>query len=317
MNIAKKSLLFFGMGLLLVINTLSAASKERIIINQIINEYTRFKALYNDAFSFKISEQNCPTLHRLVSDVATRLHIATPHIRIMKGNSFSYLIEKLGIYHVKNQLCTISLTSNISMLMIGEQILTGHQGSTGDRLYDNELEALIAHELSHIYHNHFIKKLTLGLACTALTTFLGCAKKIVPQTPAEFLDGVITEINPQPTQARAFNSWAGIASFTSSVIGLNAYSRHCEQQADTTATTIIKNPSSLARSLDKVRALQQNQSTWKTWAYSWFSTHPTIGERKKKLEQIKIVNNNKKHERIEREKEQYKINKERIKNLLK
>jgi hypothetical protein len=326
MNFLKKSFIFILFGLYLTSVSLDAGTKERKCVNQIIKELTDYKNQYSwhgkTAFSLQASDRVCPTLHKLIENMCKieKLNIKTPRILIVKGNALSYLAEKLGIMNMKNDIFSFSITSNIGLICIGEHVLTGLEGQSGSRLYDDELEAVLAHELAHIKHNHTPKKCGLVLACGALATILSTTKITIPTTAATFLNEVNTELFPKPTplpaQKTIFRSWPGITLFTTSVLGLNAYSRYCERQADETATTIIKNPSSLARSLDKIRAIQQNQGTWSSWFNSFFSTHPTIGERKRNLERIKIANNNKKEDRIKREKEWKTRNKELIKNLL-
>lgn len=326
MNIIKKSLIFILFGLSLISVNLNAAKKERTCVKSIIKELTEYKKHYpwhtRTAFSLQASNTVCPTLHKLVEDMCMleKIKIKTPRILIIKGNALTYLAEKLGIITMKNDLFSFSITSNIGFICIGEHLLTGLEGQSGSRLYDDELQAVLAHEIAHIKHNHSPKKLALLLACGALTTLLSTTKITLPTTASTFLKEIKTELFPKPTPIPAketiFRSWSGITLFTTSVLGFNAYSRYCERQADETATTIIKNPSSLARSLDKIRALQQNQGTWMTWFNSFFSTHPTVGERKKHLERIKIAHNNKKQDRINAEKEWKTRNKELIKNLL-
>ncbi len=124
-----------------------------------------------------------------------------------------------------------------------------------ETLSDEQFEAIMAHELSHIKNDHYTKGLKLELGLIALNAL----------TWAGFILNQANLAYP-------------ILISLGSLLGVLAYSRSCEREADHDAARVIDNPNDLG---DALRALHNRNNTpleQILLKYIDF-THPSVHER--------------------------------------
>lgn len=89
-----------------------------------------------------VTEKQAPKLHAVIQSIADKLKMSKPFVFIAFDKN---LVNALAF----------SLSSQASFILIGEQLL--------NTMNDEQIGAILSHELGHVYHNHTLKRLGLTL----------------------------------------------------------------------------------------------------------------------------------------------------------
>ncbi len=108
--------------------------------------------VFTDKGIIGVDEIQAPRLHSMVKEISDELKVPKPFI-------FIVFDEKLF------NAATISISTDASLIFIGEKLLND--------LNDEQLRAVLAHELGHIYHNHVPKRLLYTSSMVANSCLLG------------------------------------------------------------------------------------------------------------------------------------------------
>lgn len=223
----------------------------------------------------KIPEDQMPSLHRLVSEVAIAAGIPKPDVYIIPSSSPNAFATGRDPAH--------------SSVAFTEGIL--------DLLDDNELKGVIAHEISHIKNRDI---LVATIAATIASAITMIARMI--QFAAMFGGGGRdSERGGNIFSLFAMLAFAILLPIAATLINL-AISRNREYLADETGAKLIHNPFALAGALKKlargVSVVPMNNANPSTShlfivnpfsgksILTLFSTHPPIEERIKRLESM-------------------------------
>lgn len=214
------------------------------------------------------NESRTPDLYNMVNKLAQKLSIPVPLILILKGNPLSTAAEHCGIDFKCNAFAW-SLAQNFGLICIGEDLI--------QCLSRQELEAIVAHELSHIQHNHVPKQLVLTLLshlfASKLIESLGLQNRVVVTTFGLVVDG-------QAKRVDAFD----VAPYILDLMTLKLFSRYCENEADLTAAGIIDDPQQLSNALFKIEKISNLKRRVIADTIAEFSsTHPLSKHRAQHL----------------------------------
>jgi Zn-dependent protease with chaperone function len=127
----------------------AANSTESKWLKQFFLNYL-IPGFFKDKGIVGIEETQAPKLHAMLKEVSDKLKMPKPFI-------FAFFDEK---YY---NAAAISLSPNAALIFIGEGLLKG--------MNDDQLKAILAHELGHIYHNHVPKRL-LYIASLAANSYV-------------------------------------------------------------------------------------------------------------------------------------------------
>jgi Zn-dependent protease with chaperone function len=213
------------------------------------------------------NEQNMPSLYQIVKNLTVKLNNPMPLVLVFKGNILWNLAEQLGLDYKCNAFA-ISLTKSLSIVCVGQDLVEGLK-------YD-ELEATIAHELCHIDNYHTLKSLVL---------FMVLFKILKPILDKYF--PTVIRIRNQHHCASGIGYAIEYIVLTTIIFSLIKlyYNRVCEKQADLGAARIIKNPISLADSLDHIEKIYANKKhCFVDFFIELGSTHPLTKNRRQNLE---------------------------------
>ncbi|MFH0898842.1 MAG: M48 family metalloprotease [bacterium] len=214
----------------------------------------------------KAGKYTTPQLYSLVEKLAKRLNIPAPLTLIFKGNIFSDLAEEIGI-DLRCNAFAISLTPSCALICIGEDLIT-------QNLSVDELEGVIAHELSHVKYNHSMKSLvsTIIVSCILDSLFKNAPNHAI-YINFDYGDTIINRNNLIKNLIRLFI--------------LRSFSRSHEKEADLSAAEVIDDPASLWKALYKIKLIAEEKPRLITWLFSLFSTHPLNKKRREYLEKFK------------------------------
>ncbi|MCM8816162.1 MAG: zinc metalloprotease HtpX [Candidatus Omnitrophica bacterium] len=222
----------------------------------------------------KVSEDQMPWLHNIVSEVCVAARVPKPNIYIIPSQSPNAFATGRDPYH-----SSVAFTQGIL-----------------DLLDENELKGVIAHEISHIKNRDI---LIATISATIASAIMMIARMI--QFAAMFGGGRDSERGGNIFSVFAMLAFAILMPIVATMINL-AISRNREYLADETGAKLIHNPFALAKALRKlamgVSAVPMNEvnpSTSHLFVVNpfssksfltLFSTHPPIEERIKRLERM-------------------------------
>lgn len=202
------------------------------------------------------NEEMMPNLYSTVKNLSDKLGINTPLILIFKGSLLSLIPEHCGV-DFRCNASAMSVYHNLGLICIGDDLIKG--------LSDGELEAIIAHELGHINHNHLLKRLMFGPIIYLLTN-------LFLLEPLYYL-GV-------------FNLLGSSAYWALATSGVYLLSRTQEKEADLCAAKIIDDPCQISKALYKLEIIYREKShAIMDFIDTFTSTHPLTKNRKKYIAQ--------------------------------
>jgi heat shock protein HtpX len=250
------------------------------LISSVISFYASDKIALSIAGAKEIQQQDNPYVYRLVENLAITAGIPRPRIFIIPDEALNAFATGRDPQHA-----SIALTTGIIA-----------------RLENEELEGVIAHELSHV-KNFDTRLMTVAIICVGIVTLLA------NMMTRNMMWGGRRRSND--------NNSGGVLIIIGVVLGILApifakllqlaVSRQREYLADASGALLTRYPEGLASALEKISQsvpLQHiNQATAhlyisepsgdpltsemrgeKTGGFkSWFSTHPPIADRIKKL----------------------------------
>ncbi|QQR48847.1 M48 family metalloprotease [bacterium] len=194
------------------------------------------------------NEHNAPYIYGMIEKYATKLGIAVPTI-------FLTTFEL-------NNACASSLTPNYGFIMIGKTLL---QYSTTEKI-----EAIIAHELAHIKHNHIPRSIALYCASNYVLGSV-LAPLLLPENLitycSDYLPICVHPIGP--------------VIVAGSIIISRAHGRYCEREADLTAISILEQPAALGQFFETLPFSNEKPeytTLWENMQY-YLRTHPEIPDR--------------------------------------
>ncbi len=198
-------------------------------------------------------ESDCPELYNMTKEIADKLNLYTPQIKIQKGpvsNAYAYQ---------KN-------VSDAGVMTIGEKLITDPEYSFN---YD-ELQAVVAHELGHLQLQHVPKRVARIKKQLAI---------LLAAIPVEFAlfkgdQGALTVT--EILKRFAFE------------LSLLKFTRSQEYEADLVSAKVTKKPKAMISALDKIikmRRLGRLSKFIHNNTPSIFNTHPSNSERDKYLEE--------------------------------
>ena len=174
-----------------------------------------------------LTSQRAPNIYKFVKQVADDMQISVPTIFLFNERNFF------------NAFAT-SFSTNESAIFIGEKLL--------NRLSNEEFEAVIAHELGHVRHNHVLKKMVL--TPFALFAPFGIVPLLNYLRSQKILDyGEEAEL--------AIKLLSVPVGMLASIIALDGYSRYCEKQADCDALKYTKNEKALVGFFQKMENMYE------------------------------------------------------------
>ena len=243
-----------------------------------ISYFTGDKMLLNSADAIPVTMQDQPEIYKLVENLCISRGLPLPHIYIMDDNSLNAFATGRDPEHA-----SVALTKGIVK-----------------KLNREELEGVVAHELSHV-ENRDIRLMLITVAGISFFTFVGeiCLRI-----------GMVSRYN-----RNSKNNGAGIFLILGAICSLYglvfaplirlAISRQREYLADATGAQMTHNPQALADALRKisgdsrVEALDKRASMaamcienplQKQNLFSWMTglmaTHPPIEQRIAALEEM-------------------------------
>jgi STE24 endopeptidase len=148
--------------------------------------------------------------------------------------------------------------------------------SVVDKLSADEIESMIAHEVSHIKLNHLYLNVFLTCVCLFLAPVAAqyFAPLVIPQLPEKW---GIKKIEDMPVIALVV-----LVVLTGNFISLpvqNYFSRQFERQADAQALTLTGNPEAFARQLSDFARANLDDMDPPGWAVVTLYSHPSVKER--------------------------------------
>lgn len=146
-----------------------------------------------------------------------------------------------------------------AVLMIDTNLAAKAESARPGDQIDNEVRAIVAHELAHWY------------AWDSLTATLGAAANVLALGGGA-LAAVLAYTGELPTGAAAFAAWPALTYLATRFV-----SRQAEHRADARAANVTGTPDALASAL--VRDFGMSERTWKTIT----STHPPTADRVRRL----------------------------------
>lgn len=216
-------------------------------------------------------------LINIVEEIAIAAHTTVPHVYLLKHHS------------------------NINAFAAGnnsKDAIIGITRGALEKLTRDELQAVVAHEFSHIV-NGDIRLNNRLTACIFGISFIGLIGEGLINHALHNSKGLTSKNNPF-----GFTVLIGLFLVIYGLIGTlladmikAAICRQREYLADATATQFNRNPHALANALQVIAGLKTNKikrhyqhqyshlfftSTSSTW-FNWFSTHPPLLSRIKKL----------------------------------
>lgn len=216
-----------------------------------------------------VSESEAPRLHMMIESLCTRMNIPKPRIAIVSND-------------MPNAFAT-GRSPKKSVVAVTTGIL--------NRLNERELEAVLAHELSHVKHRDMF-------VVTFASFIVSVLSWVVYFVIASFMR------SDRDNMMASMAAWM-ISMVFSNTIGLiiiNTVSRYREYGADEGAAYAIGNPDALISALTKISSSKFSSdsakglesakalcisSTSGSALLELFSTHPSIEKRVARLEQIK------------------------------
>jgi len=212
-----------------------------------------------------VGPAEAPRLHRLVERVALKADIPKPQVAIMPSATPNAFATGRNPKHA-----VVAATSGIL-----------------DLLDDDELEGVLAHEISHV-KNRDVLIMTIAAAFASIISYVGWA--------------MLWNRNRDANPLVAILVWI-LAPLAAMLIQL-AISRSREYGADASGARLLGNPEPLARALKKlergaqVRPMRQgNPATSSLFIVNpfrgaslagMFSTHPPTEERVRRLEELRF-----------------------------
>lgn len=224
----------------------------------------------------EIKKQDSPELYRLVENLAIASGLPTPKVYIMQDSSFNAFATGRDPEHA-----SVAVTTGLL------------QG-----LDKQELEGVLAHEMSHI-KNYDIRVMTLVVVLVGVVMMLS----------DWMLRSMFRRDNDSNGKGAGILLLIGLALAILSPIFAEliklAVSRSREYLADASGVMLTRYPDGLVRALEKIAKMDQplkraNHATAHLFLANpfdphvtkkfeqWFSTHPPIMERIKKLKELAI-----------------------------
>lgn len=170
-----------------------------------------------------LSPDKAPRINEIAQELATKFDMPQPPI---------FLALKKDLF---NAMAT-SFSVNKSMVIVGQDLL--------EKIDDNELRSVLAHEFSHIYRGHQTK-----ILLAALTMFVGSYFIIKQIQGALGVEKRIDEEIIKPGFISKRNLDILLVTVSIIFIYLNneimlMFSRHCEKEADNDALRVTSDPDS-------------------------------------------------------------------------
>ena len=183
---------------------------------------------------------------------------------LFQGNSLWQILEAFGEDH-RAAVFAMGLHHNLGFICIGEDLIKS------DLFTAVGLEALVAHEVSHVYHNHLVKTLILTTIVSMLIDRMVSTRGFVI---------------PDWWDYREIGFRMNALVYT--LVAAWIY-RCFEEEADMTAARIIDDPVALGKALE---ALKQNFREKPHLIYDLvtelFSNYPLLKNRKAYLKQAAL-----------------------------
>lgn len=142
-----------------------------------------------------------------------------------------------------------------------------------DNYSEDEIEAVMAHELGHHVHGHILKSILVQAAVTFVGFFLA-ARVLHYAVKQRFMFPVISDFADLPLLALV----STILTFLL-IPALNAWSRHNERQADRYAFKSIPSVEPFISSMDKLAEQNLAERAPSRWVEFFFHSHPAISKR--------------------------------------
>ncbi|MBY0352845.1 M48 family metalloprotease [Candidatus Babeliales bacterium] len=209
------------------------------------------------------NEQKTPRLHAMIQKIAARQGIPTPKIFIVK--------EK---WPFGDQALTWSPRGQESIIIVGEELLLNTT--------EDQAEAIVAHELGHIKHNHSKNRIMMKYALYAFAFVFMTLTLSLP---------LVGWLNPwdlitsYPWLGALVNHAYGCIASNLLVIPTliplyNNYLKANEKQADLEAIATIDNPEALIAALKKYDTQPHNQQSFLSRVeQALLDDHPEIKSR--------------------------------------
>jgi STE24 endopeptidase len=175
-----------------------------------------------------------------------------------------------GVFEWK--LSEKSKKANAALMGIGNTRRIILSDTLLEQFKDEEVEAVLAHELGHHVHRHILQIILIQSAATFVGFYLigRIVSRLGPhfgfQGPADFAN--------LPLLALAATALSLVL-----LPAVNAYSRAMERQADTYALRSIASPSFFITSMEKLAELNLAERQPHPWIEFIFHSHPSIQKR--------------------------------------
>lgn len=196
---------------------------------------------------FKVETSFSPTLFQIIQDLCIKMNINIPNVFIYNGGDYG----NLPTYQTCQPHVTQENKSDNGNLIIGAKLFTSAQYALD---YD-ELEALLAHELSHLKALHMPQQIklrhkmiyvSLGLVLANGYAHYLYGKKLLTHFKVKSYHRAITVLSTLATSV-GLDILLGLFS--------HKQSRDHEREADMTAVNITHKPLALAQAINKIHKL--------------------------------------------------------------
>lgn len=220
-----------------------------------------------------VSESEAPRLHAVVEKLAAEAHIPKPKVAIVQSPQPNAFATGRGKDHA-----VVAATTGLLNVM-----------------NDDELEAVLAHEIGHVVH----KDMLVATVAASIATAVSYIGNIIMWG---FMLGGLSGGNKKNNSMNVSALGAAIVAPLAATFIQLAISRNREYYADEASAVLTKRPSTLITALSKIDSmirrgapLKTSPSTASLWIANpfrgsgmlqLFSTHPSTEKRIRRLEEI-------------------------------
>lgn len=200
----------------------------RNIIRDVENlkELSPFQRLIRSAFlaldTVVITKKTMPKLHEYIVSLCAKHNLHVPTLFITKDKwFFNAAAQKLAM--------------SSGAIVIGQDLL--------NKCSDDELEAIIAHEIGHIYHNHINKQITTLLSCMG----------------ASLISGNLMRLSIKNNNLELAAVCGGVSLFSSFILPLLIIGKKHEREADLFALKSLNKNSGLIKFFERLKKKDQKK----------------------------------------------------------
>lgn len=209
-----------------------------------------------------LSSAQAPHLHATIEELCTKLAIAKPLI---------FLTCSKKVYNA----CASSLSTDTALIVIGQKLIK--------ELPEEELKAVLAHELSHIKRSHASKKILCAIASSAATA--GFIYWLAQDTTNKPNHHIQATTNQKISEPKKITSYLNYPSVKIGIFGLFCIAYHLlmmqlsqeyETEADMLALQTTEDPENFWNMLESIKGEVRKKINLLDEEYRYVTEHLKI-----------------------------------------